>query len=71
MVSPNWSLKAEYLYYDLGRATFDPGLTFFSAGRALFTDLPVASTRFNGHIVRAGLNYHFDGWNPGPVVAKY
>jgi outer membrane immunogenic protein len=52
MFSPNWSLKAEYLYYDLGRATFDPGLTFFSAGSAIFTDLPVASTRFNGHIVR-------------------
>jgi outer membrane immunogenic protein len=72
MVSPNWSVKAEYLYYDLGRLTFGAGgLTHFSAGPALFTDLPVASTRFDGHIVRVGLNYHFDWWNPGPVVAKY
>jgi outer membrane immunogenic protein len=72
MVSPNWSVKAEYLYYDLGKVTFGAGgLTHFSAGPALFTDLPVASTRFNGHIIRAGLNYHFDWWNPSPVVAKY
>ena len=72
LFSPNWSLKAEYLYYDLGRVTFGVGgLTQFTGGPALFTDLPVASTRFNGHIVRVGLNYHFDWWGPGPVVAKY
>jgi opacity protein-like surface antigen len=70
MVSPNWSVKAEYLYYDLGRLAFGAGgLTHFSAGPALFTDLPVASTRFDGHIVRVGLNYHFDWWNPGPAGA--
>jgi outer membrane immunogenic protein len=73
MVSPNWSVKAEYLYYDLGRVTFGVGgltQTLFPAGPAFFTDLPVASTRFNGNIVRAGLNYHFN-WGPEPVVAKY
>jgi opacity protein-like surface antigen len=72
MVSPNWSVKAEYLYYDLGKVTFGVGgltQTLFPAGPALFTDLPVASTRFDGHIVRVGLNYHFDRWNPGPVAA--
>lgn len=72
LFSPNWSLKAEYLYYDLGRVTFGVGgLTQFTERPALFTDLPVASTRFNGHIVRVGLNYHFDWWGPAPVVAKY
>jgi hypothetical protein len=29
-----------------------------------------ASTRFNGQVVRAGLNYHFN-WGAAPVVAKY
>jgi outer membrane immunogenic protein len=30
------------------------------------------SARFNGHIVRVGLNYHFDLFNPAtPVIAKY
>jgi outer membrane immunogenic protein len=63
---PNWSLKVEYLYYDLGRVTFSmsPLVNSFTVGA------PVASTRFNGNIVRAGLNYHFN-WMPAPIVAKY
>jgi outer membrane immunogenic protein len=32
---------------------------------------PFASTRFNGNIVRAGLNYHFNLGMPAPIVAKY
>jgi outer membrane immunogenic protein len=31
----------------------------------------LARTRFNGNIVRAGLNYHFNLAPPPPVVAKY
>ncbi len=73
MVSPNWSVKAEYLYYDLGRTTFNVGgLTFASTPTTnFFTDPATASTRWNGHIVRVGVNYHFNWWGPGPVVAKY
>jgi outer membrane immunogenic protein len=76
---PNWSLKVEYLYYDLGRATYalsplnsvaigvGPGGATIPRSSAL----PVSTTRFNGNIVRAGLNYHFNwGW-PAPVVARY
>jgi outer membrane immunogenic protein len=70
MFLPNWSAKVEYLYYDLGRRTLtDGGLSLFAAGGTVFTDLPFASERFNGHIARVGLNYHF--WTPPPVVAKY
>jgi outer membrane immunogenic protein len=29
-----------------------------------------STTRFNGNIVRAGINYHLN-WAPAPVVAKY
>ena len=29
------------------------------------------STRFNGNVVRGGLNYHFDWGMPTPVIAKY
>jgi outer membrane immunogenic protein len=76
MFSPNWSAKLEYLYYDLGRTTFNVGaLTLpFSTGITtanLFTDPATASTRWNGHIVRVGLNYHFNWGYPAPVVAKY
>ncbi len=32
---------------------------------------PFSSTRFNGNVVRAGVNYHFNWFGPAPVVAKY
>jgi outer membrane immunogenic protein len=74
MFMPNWSAKLEYLYYDLGRVTFATSPFIFGAGlgapATVLTGFPTASTRFNGHIVRVGLNYHF--WTaPPPVVAKY
>ena len=49
----NWSGKIEYLYYDLGTIS----QTF--ADPAGPTILFGSSTRFNGSIVRAGLNYRF------------
>jgi outer membrane immunogenic protein len=62
MLAPNWSVKAEYLYIDLGRST---------TAAASFTN-PVtfyAATPYHEQIARVGLNYHF-GWG-GPVVARY
>ena len=61
LISPNWSLKVEYLYYDLGRVTFNMSPLVNSVGGVPVTvGAPSASTRFNGNIVRAGLNYHFN-----------
>jgi outer membrane immunogenic protein len=75
MFMPNWSLKAEYLHYDLGRATYGMGGLAFSdpleQPGLLYASSPLASTRFNGNIVRAGINYHFSFGAPAPVVAKY
>jgi outer membrane immunogenic protein len=72
----NWSAKFEYLYYDLGRARstgllgFDtnaiPGPDFGGTGLVAIE----SSSRFNGHILRAGLNYRFQFLRP-PVVATY
>lgn len=62
----NWTVKAEYLYVDLGNRTF----TTVASGRAanLATTLTdTFSNRYN--IVRVGFNYKFN-W-AGPVVAKY
>jgi outer membrane immunogenic protein len=61
--APNWSIKGEYLYYDLGDTTLtvtDPIL------------LVSSTTNFEntGHIFRVGLNYRF-GWAGSPVVARY
>ena len=76
LFAPNWSVKAEYLYYDLGSVTSNLTLTQINllavGGPAPWGVAGVRSTtRFNGNIVRAGLNYHFNLWGPGPVVARY
>jgi outer membrane immunogenic protein len=73
LFAPNWSVKAEYLYYDLGSASFSlsPLQSFNAAGTSFTIGAPVSSTRFRGNIVRAGLNYHFNLWGPAPVIAKY
>jgi outer membrane immunogenic protein len=61
---PNWSLKAEYLYYDLGNTT----VTGVAPG---FTPPFSTTTTFEnkGHIARVGINYRFGG--AGAVVARY
>jgi outer membrane immunogenic protein len=63
----NWSVKLEYLYYDLGseKYTFFNPLFPFTPGPARGFD---ATADFTGHIARVGLNYKFGS---GPVVAKY
>jgi len=74
MFSPNWSVKGEYLYYDLGRVSYGTALNQFCTGAGcavnggLFASTTgTTTTRYNGHIVRVGVNYHFGG----PVVARY
>jgi outer membrane immunogenic protein len=61
---PNWSVKVEYLYTDLSSGG-DNGWGWgwgWGGGDHWHT-------RF--HTVRAGVNYHFNLFNPSPVVAKY
>lgn len=64
-VSGNWSVKAEYLYYDLGRHSV--------TGLPVAPNAPFATVnrwRNDGHIARVGLNYRFGG-PAGGVVARY
>ena len=71
LFAPQWSAKFEYLYYDLGDVSYNAGTlqASFTNGFVRYAISPEVSTRFNGNIVRAGVNYHF---NAGPaVVAKY
>jgi outer membrane immunogenic protein len=64
-VGGNWSLRAEYLHYDLGSLNLTAADPRFPAG----VNVTNASAHFRGEIVRAGVNYKFD-WG-GPVVARY
>jgi outer membrane immunogenic protein len=59
---PNWSAKVEYLYYSLGNVSFlTPDLhASFSDGFVRYGVSSDVFTRFNGNMVRAGVNYHFN-----------
>jgi outer membrane immunogenic protein len=61
MFAPHWTVKAEYLYYDLGSVTYalspilqttDTGVPFFGASTA-------SHVAFTGNIARAGINFGF------------
>jgi outer membrane immunogenic protein len=56
--TPNWSVKGEYLYYDLGRDTVNVAVIPGSGGGGTGYN---STFRNDGHIVRAGINYRFDG----------
>lgn len=78
MLLSNWSLKAEYVYYNLGNAAASAfpvnyPLSYVAASGARPGPPYAASTAqasIAGNIVRAGVNYHFN-WAAAPVVARY
>ncbi|WP_256808310.1 outer membrane protein [Bradyrhizobium sp. Bra64] len=63
-----WSLKAEYLYVDLGRTTATSTNLIGFAGTVPFpSNVYTHSVDIKSNIVRVGVNYKFGG----PVVARY
>lgn len=52
--APNWSAKAEYLYFDYGHNA---------------TTLLLSRTDMTASTVRLGLNYRFANWNAAPAYA--
>jgi outer membrane immunogenic protein len=60
MFAPCWSLKAEYLYYDLGTVTLNTTLIQLSNIGVINGNANISSTaHYNGNIVRGGLNFYF------------
>jgi outer membrane immunogenic protein len=60
MFAPNWTVKGEYLYYDLGHVSVAPPPVTGTVGGTVFTAVGISSTaHFNGSIARVGVNYHF------------
>jgi outer membrane immunogenic protein len=61
--TPHWTLKTEYLYYDLGNLNYalsPNAITIPCCGGATVGLVnTVAATHFAGSIVRAGINYRF------------
>jgi outer membrane immunogenic protein len=76
MFFPNWSLKAEYIYYNLGNVETTLFLRGYPLGYVAASGAQpgppyVASTAkysVAGNIARAGVNYHFN-WGAAPVTA--
>ena len=57
MFLPNWSVKVEYAYYDLGSVTYNSGplvTTPNGGGATSFINTAATRIHFNGNIVRAG-----------------
>jgi outer membrane immunogenic protein len=54
MIAPHWSIKAEYLYANLGRT--NSTITYVYAP---FTSTLTSSVRNSYNIARAGVNWHF------------
>jgi outer membrane immunogenic protein len=77
MFLPNWSAKVEYLYYDLGNISYvhNPTGSIVLRGANIGTpwwlNTTAVSSRFDGHIARAGVNYHFNWGAPAQTVANY
>jgi outer membrane immunogenic protein len=73
MFLPNWSAKVEYLYYDLGSVSLNGFVTGSNTytGSMGYAYATVTSARYNGNIVRGGLNYHFDWSAPAPISVKH
>jgi outer membrane immunogenic protein len=73
MFMPNWSLKTEALYWDLGRQDVQTVAIGMSPVRSLIANNLASgrtSVSYQGVIARAGVNYHFN-WGAAPVVASY
>lgn len=74
MFAPGLSLKGEYLYYDLGQGHFPSGTLVTAPLSGIAGENVIASSssaRFDGHIVRIGLNYHFGAQDQQrPLIVK-
>lgn len=82
MFQPNWSLKGEAIYWNLGNMntttssfSASPASSFTINGRTIplvSNSIASGSTQVNyqGIIARAGINYHFS-WVAPPAVSKF
>ena len=82
MLAPNWSVKFEAFYYDLGSLNVNAvhqvsyglggSLGPFGFGRDFgWANGSQTNVRMDGVVARVGVNYHFNWAAPVPVLAKY
>ncbi len=69
MFNPKWSVKAEYLYYDLGTAnTANVGPLFYTSTSGAFAGGSVVAHTglFDGHVIRMGVHRSRSSLNIDP-----
>jgi opacity protein-like surface antigen len=61
MLAPQWSVKGEYLYYDIGHVTLDQTFDLVSSVNPTIHDAfnIHSDAHYRGSIARLGVNYHF------------
>jgi outer membrane immunogenic protein len=58
MVAPHWSLKGEYLLYDLGNVTLNSEFSVLEASGFRDVNVNIQSmAHYRGNIARIGVNY--------------
>ena len=74
MFMPNWSLKAEALYWDLGRMNINTA-SYVTSPYPNYYNSNIAwgrtSVSYQGIQAKIGVSYHFNFANVAPVVAKF
>jgi outer membrane immunogenic protein len=76
MFMPNWSLKGEASYWDLGRMNVNTVATAASGQQTFGGYLSNVgggrtSVSYSGVQAKVGVNYHFNFANVAPVIAKF
>ena len=67
MFSPNWSLKGEALYWDLGNMNVNTNARASEGSGQIWGH---TSVNYSGIMARAGLNYHIN-LAAAPIATKY
>lgn len=66
-VTPNWSVKAEYLHYDLGAVAANAVAV---QPNGFYQYAISTKTAFNGNLLHAGINRHFDMFAEDPATRQ-
>ena len=59
MFAPKWSVKAEYLYVDLGSTSYNSLYTTAAGGNPFPNAIITHNRKLNENIARLGVNFHF------------